>query len=98
MKIYSFFLLLFALRFTTLAQLSSASDDLEFSNTAYHTDANVPGKSYKASSLNMNLCYFGFNTTIATEFSSKLRFQQVLGSWKIGFQANYQNLDRKSVV
>jgi hypothetical protein len=92
MKIYSFFLLLFALRFTTLAQLSSASDDLEFSNTAYHTDANVPGKSYKASSLNMNLCYFGFNTSIATEFSSKLRFQQALGSWKIGFQANYQNL------
>jgi hypothetical protein len=40
----------------------------------------------------MNLCYFGFNTTIATEFSSKLRFQQALGSWKIGFQANYLDL------
>lgn len=92
MKIYSFFLLLFALHFTSFAQLSNASDDLEFSNLAYHTDANVHGKGYQASSLNMNLGYFGFNTSIATEFSSKLRFQQALGSWKIGFQANYQNL------
>lgn len=91
MKIYSFFLLL-TLPFTTLAQLSNATDDLEFSNLAYHADANVHGKGYQASSLNMNIGYFGFNTSIATEFSSKLRFQQALGSWKIGFQANYQNL------
>lgn len=90
MKIYSFLLL--ALPFTTLAQLSNASDDLEFSNLAYHADANVHGKGYQASSLNMNMGYFGFNTSIATEFSSKLRFQQALGTWKIGFQATYLDL------
>lgn len=92
MKIFSFFLLLFALRLTTLAQLSNASDELEFSNLAYHADEKVHGKGYQASSLNMNMSYFGFNTSIATEFSSKLRFQQALGSWKIGFQANYFHL------
>lgn len=90
MKIYSFLLL--ALPFTSLAQLSNASDDLDFSNVAYHADANVHGKGYQASSLNMNLGYLGFNTSIATEFNSNLRFQQALGSWKIGFQANYLNL------
>lgn len=92
MKNYSFFLLLFALPFTTLAQLSNATDDLEFSNVAHHADVKVHGKGYQASSLNMNIGYFGFNTSIATEFSSKLRFQQTLGSWKIGFQANYLDL------
>jgi hypothetical protein len=92
MKIQSIILLLFLLPFTNWAQFSNTSDQLEFSNPAYHADARVHGEGYQASSLNMNMGYFGFNTSIATEFNSNLRFQQALGSWKIGFQANYQNI------
>jgi len=92
MKILSIIALLFLLPLASFAQFSNASDDLEFSNIAYHADANVHRQGYQASSLNMNMGYLGFNTSIATEFNSNLRFQQALGSWKIGFQANYFNL------
>lgn len=87
MKIYSFLLL--ALPFTSLAQLSNASDDLDFSNVAYHADANVHGKGYQASSLNTNFSYLGFNSLYSANYQAALRFQQSMGKWKFGLSTGH---------
>lgn len=84
--------LLLILPFSIFGQISNASDDLDFSNVAYHSDAKVHRKTYRASSLNFNTAFLGFNTSIVTELNSKIRFQQSLGSWKIGLQASFLNL------
>ena len=87
MKIYSFLLL--ALPFTSLAQLSNASDQLEFTNPAYHLDARVHGDGYEASSLNTNFSYLGFNSLYCTNYQAALRFQQSMGKWKFGLNSAY---------
>lgn len=89
MKIYSFFLLLFALPFATLAQLSNASDQLEFTNPAYHFDAKVHEDGYEASSLNTNFSYLGFNSLYSANYQAALRFQQSMDKWKFGLSTGH---------
>jgi len=84
--------LLLIVPFSIFGQISNASDDMDFSNVAYHSDAKFHSKTYKASALNFNTSYMGFNTSIVTELNAKLRFQQSLGSWKIGVQTSFLNL------
>ncbi len=92
MKIQSIIALLFILPFASWAQFSNASDQLEFNNVAFHSDANVHGDGYQSSSLNTNFSYLGFNSLYAANYQGALRFQQSIGKWKFGFQANYFNL------
>ena len=87
MKNYSFFLLLIILPFASMAQLSNASDQLEFTNPAYHLDARVHGDGYEASSLNTNFSYIGFNSLYCTNYQAALRFQQSMGKWKFGLNS-----------
>lgn len=89
MKNFTLFLLLLALPFATLGQLSNASDQLEFTNPAYHLDARVPGDGYEASSLNTNFSYIGFNSLYCTNYQAALRFQQSMGKWKFGLNSAY---------
>ena len=89
MKNYSFFLLLIILPFASMAQLSNASDQLEFTNPAYHLDARVHGDGYQASSLNTNFSYIGFNSVYCTNYQAALRFQQSMGKWKFGLNSAY---------
>ena len=89
MKNYSFFLLLIILPFASMAQLSNASDQLEFTNPAYHLDAKVHGDGYQASSLNTNFSYIGFNSVYCTNYQGVLRFQQSMGKWKFGLNSAY---------
>ena len=89
MKNYSFFLLLFALPFATMAQFSNATDQLEFTNPAYHLDTRVHGDGYEASSLNTNFSYIGFNSLYCTNYQAALRFQQSMGKWKFGLNSAY---------
>ncbi len=89
MKNYSFFLLLIILPFASIAQLSNASDQLEFTNPAYHLDAKVHGDGYQASSLNTNFSYIGFNSLYCTNYQAALRFQQSMGKWKFGLNSAY---------
>ncbi len=89
MKNYSFFLLLIILPFASMAQLSNASDQLEFTNPAYHLDAKVHGDGYQASSLNTNFSYIGFNSVYCTNYQAALRFQQSMGKWKFGLNSAY---------
>ena len=89
MKNYSFFLLLIILPFASMAQLSNASDQLEFTNPAYHLDAKVHGDGYQASSLNSNFSYIGFNSVYCTNYQGVLRFQQSMGKWKFGLNSAY---------
>lgn len=88
----NFLYIVLILPLSIFGQVSNATDDIDFSNVAYHTDAKTHGKAYKASSLNINAAYLDFNTSIVSEFNSKLRYQQSIGNWKIGFQASYLNL------
>jgi hypothetical protein len=85
MKIHSVILLLILLPFTNWAQFSNTSDQLEFSNPAYHSDARVHGEGYQASSFNSNFAYMGFNSVYSTNYLGALRFQQSMGKWKFGF-------------
>ena len=89
MKNYSFFLLLIILPFASMAQLSNATDQLEFTNPAYHLDAKVHGDGYQASSLNTNFSYIGFNSVYCTNYQGVLRFQQSMGKWKFGLNSAY---------
>jgi hypothetical protein len=92
MKILSIIALLFLLPFASWGQLSNASDELEFSNPAYHADQKVHGKEYLGSSLNLNTAYFGWNKIVINNFQNNLRFQQSFGSWKLGLNASYSRL------
>jgi hypothetical protein len=92
MKIQSITALLFLLPFASRAQFSNASDQLEFSNVAYHADANVHGDGYQASSLNTNFSYLGFNSLYCTNYQGILRFQQSMGKWKFGLNSAYAGL------
>jgi hypothetical protein len=92
MKILSIIALLFLLPFASWGQLSNASDELEFSNPAYHVDGKVHGKGYLGSSLNLNTAYFGWNKIVVNDFQNNLRFQQSIGSWKVGLNASYSRL------
>jgi hypothetical protein len=89
MKIQSILMLLFLLPFTNWAQFSNTSDQLEFTNPAYHLDAKVHGDGYQASSLNTNFSYFGFNSVYCTNYQGVLRFQQSMGKWKFGLNSAY---------
>ena len=89
MKNFTLFLLLLALPFATLAQLSNASDQLEFTNPAYHLDARVHGDGYEASSLNTNFSYIGFNSVYSANYQAALRFQQSMGKWKFGLSTGH---------
>lgn len=84
--------LLLIVPFSIFGQISNATDDMDFSNVAYHADAKFHSKGYKAGNLNFNTAYMGFNTSIVTELNSKIRYQQSLGSWKLGVQASFLNL------
>jgi hypothetical protein len=79
MRIHSIILLLILLPFTNWAQFSTTSDELEFRNPAYHSDARVHGEGYQASSLNTNFSYLGFNSRYCTNYQGILRFQQSMG-------------------
>jgi hypothetical protein len=92
MKIQSITALLFLLPFASWAQFSNASDQLEFSNVAYHADANVHGDGYQSSSLNTNFSYLGFNSLYAANYQGALRFQQSMGKWKFGFNTSHAGM------
>jgi hypothetical protein len=89
MKIQSIIMLLFLLPFTNWAQFSNTSDQLEFTNPAYHFDAKVHGDGYQASSFNTNFSYIGFNSVYCTNYQGVLRFQQSMGKWKFGLNSAY---------
>jgi hypothetical protein len=92
MKIQPIIALLFLLPFASWAQFSNASDQLEFSNVAYHADANVHGDGYQSSSLNTNFSYLGFNSLYAANYQGALRFQQSMGKWKFGFNTSHAGM------
>jgi len=93
MKIQSIIMLLFLLPFTNWAQFSNTSDQLEFSNPAYHSDARVHGEGYQASSLNTNFSYLGFNSLYTANYQGALRFQQSMGKWKFGFHTTQTGME-----
>ncbi len=93
MKIQSIILLLFLLHFTNWAQISNTSDQLEFSNPAYHADARVHGEGYQASTLNTNFSYLGFNSLYSANYQGALRFQQSMGKWKFGFHTTQTGME-----
>jgi hypothetical protein len=86
-------MLLFLLPFTNWAQFSNTSDQLEFSNPAYHSDARVHGEGYQASSLNTNFSYLGFNSLYTANYQGALRFQQSMGKWKFGFHTTQTGME-----
>lgn len=92
MKILSIFSLIIFFPILSWAQLSTASDELDFRNPAYHADAKVHGKGYLGSSLNFNTAYFGWNKFEVKDLQNNLRFQQSLGTWKLGLNASYSRL------
>jgi hypothetical protein len=92
MKIQSIIALLFLLPFASWAQFSNASDQLEFNNVAFHSDANVHGDGYQSSSLNTNFSYLGFNSLYAANYQGALRFQQSIGKWKFGFITSHARM------
>jgi hypothetical protein len=93
MKIQSIIMLLFLLPFTNWAQFINTSDQLEFSNPAYHSDARVHGEGYQASSLNTNFSYLGFNSLYTANYQGALRFQQSMGKWKFGFHTTQTGME-----
>jgi hypothetical protein len=93
MKIQAIIALLFLLPFASWAQLSNASDQLEFSNPAYHYDAKVNGDGYRASSLNTNFSYLGFNSLYSANYQGALRYQQSMGKWKFGLNTAHSGID-----
>jgi hypothetical protein len=92
LKIHSILALCFFLPFASWGQFSTAADQLEFTNPAYHLDAKIHGDGYQASSLNFNTAYFGWNKLVINDFQNYLRFQQSMGSWKIGLNASHTRL------
>jgi hypothetical protein len=78
--------------FLSWGQFSNAADQLEFTNPAYHMDAKIHGEGYQASSLNFNTAYFGWNKLVINDFQNYLRFQQSIGSWKLGLNTSHTRL------
>ncbi|MEN9968324.1 MAG: hypothetical protein RIR94_496 [Bacteroidota bacterium] len=93
MKIQAFIALFFLLPFASLAQLSNASDQIEFTNPAYHNDAKVHGDGFQASSLNTNFSYLGFNSLYSANYQGALRFQQSMGKWKFGLNTAHSGME-----
>ncbi|MEY5000839.1 MAG: hypothetical protein RLZZ211_875 [Bacteroidota bacterium] len=86
-------LLLISFPFTNWAQFSNTADELEFRNPAYHSDAHVHSEGYRASSLNTNYAYMGFNALYNTNYQAALRFQQSCGKWKFGFHTTQTGME-----